>query len=532
VADETVHRALITILVLTFLAYSTIGIADPPGDGHDGYVLGEKAHFAINYLKFGYLGGRMGQKMYTGWSLEEGGPYEYYVHHPILVSVMVSLSFLAFGACEWAARIVPVLFNLCAILFLYAYVREYWGRRTALYSVFFMVFTPMTFYARSFVSWEVTSVACINLTLLAYVLWLKSKIRLRYLLLTVLAGSFSDWQYYFIAPAILAHYIIFVRGRRGWRILYVAPVTLAGFGLFLTHVYILTGSFTGKDDNTLGPSNLANQLLFRMNRYDAWNIKEFTYPKLYEILKGNFEKYYTRLQEYSVALLAAGILTKAALRRKLEAVENDALPLLLFASYAGFLFIFGQYSWIHDFEIISLLPAVPVVSAVALSYLTGTMDAAAEKAASIMGRKPSPAVLGLPGAVLALAAMCLFVQEAYPAYGRIVDGARPSDIVRFLSTVKGENLLVNFGEGPYFQFRFYTDQVKVKQVNGYAQFREIADSKGNATYGYFIEKGTSPISDAKLKEYLQVNYRQVEVRETGDRNYTVYDLKARKSWID
>ena len=528
---ERGYDILFVVALLVFLYYSFLGINDPLSGSHHGYVIGEKAAFALNYLKFGFLDTKFGQRQYTGWMLDEGtdGPYEYYVHHPVMVSILVALSFLLFGVKESAARIVAIVFNFCTIMLLYAYAKEYWNRRVAFFAVFFMVASTMLFYIRNFVCWESTALAFINLLLLIYVLWLDNRIRLRYFFLTFFIGTFTEWQVYFLVPPLVIHYVFMTRMKRGWHFLLIIPIAILGFEIFLGHVYLLTGSPFGADKTAGSPSSLYNQLLFRLNIYEPWHIEGVTFDKIYDAVKNGITRYYSKMLLYAPVVLVLGLLVKLVWTRKFASIERDSLPLLLYLSYIAWLFLFSNQTLIHDFQLYSLIPALPILGAVALNQLAGVFEFIADKTKRIRLIIVSlGGIVTLIRGAFIIAVLALYVNYSYPVSLEIYKAVQPEPIIRFLSGVN-ENIIVNYDQDPnYFQMRFYTNRVKTKKITDFNTFDIFMNTTNkDKSYRYFI---TWPYGmDANLDRNLRENYIYSEVPANPYQSYFVYDLKWRKA---
>jgi 4-amino-4-deoxy-L-arabinose transferase-like glycosyltransferase len=532
---EHPYEVLVLALYLVFLGYFFVGINNPLDYRHHGYVLGQKAHYAINYLKFGFIGTRLGQLEASNKVLESGRiRYAYYVHHPVLISVLVALSFKLFGVYEWSARLVTLPLNTLLIACMYLFVKTYWDKRTAVYSVFFLVFSPMLFALKNFVSWESSTLPFIMLTLYMYVSWLKSKVKLRYLLLSFLVGTLSDWQIYFIVPPIIIHYMLFAGVKRGWKLLILIPVALLGFVVFLAHVWLLTGTPWGSEQ-----SDYKGSLMQRTNIDSDFNIRSMRMLRRVHnrIIKWG-RHYYTPLMYYSPLALAIAMILKVLASGRLDSIGRDSLPLLVYLSYVAYLFTFSNLTYFHDFYVLSLLSSLPVTTSICIGYLSRLlryMSLQAQSRFSILSHRVlQQKVLPLMQPALLTSVFACFIVQAIPSYAVIyeiydMDNADP--LFTLLSKAPGENLIVEFTQNigrP--EIRFYSDRVTVRYIHGLGRLNRVLRSEKDLNYR-FILLNEKRINDSILAELKGMYWHdEMRIGFWGGSNVTVFDLRNKTSY--
>jgi 4-amino-4-deoxy-L-arabinose transferase-like glycosyltransferase len=78
----------------------------------------------------------------------------YYVHHPVLMPLMVTAAVAIFGEREWSVRLVPILCSVASALFLWLLVRDAMGRRAAALAAAFFVTLPMELHYGDMVDFE------------------------------------------------------------------------------------------------------------------------------------------------------------------------------------------------------------------------------------------------------------------------------------------------------------------------------------------------------------------------------------------
>jgi hypothetical protein len=490
--NNKIYNVIFLIFVIIFLTYSLFDINEPLSNAHPGFITGQYSEYAINYLKVGYLETKLAQLWNTG-SLETGKEkYEVYVHRPIGTSFLISLGFLTFGYHEWAARLVQVFFNLGTIIFIFLITKELWDKKTAVYAVFFLVFSPMFFYMRNLISPDALAIFFILGTIYFYVKWIKSgkKNFFYHLILIFIAGTVVDWGVNFIVPVIILHYFLFHR-KNNRKILLLVPLAIFMFSLNIFHIFLVSGKW--------GFSDLYRIMLFRLNLSEESKDYGITLVGLLQHFYRDFNYFYTPVLFFLFVLFLLFFI------KNLRKVEwKESLIILTFLSMLSYLFIFSNIYWIHDFLILFILPAIPILGAIMI-----------EKFESIKMFKGSlkPISYILVGILL-----FSFLIYSYSAIIKIYIGnSKISDIVGFLSKNK-KNVIISFWEHPQnFQLKFYLEGRKVYHAKDIGTFEEIINKYENV--GLFIEKEEEPL-DQKFKDYLVKNFPSIKFEK-----YTVFFLE-------
>jgi hypothetical protein len=81
-------------------------------------------------------------------------PDAYYVHHPVLMPIMVTVSVAVFGEKEWAVKLVPIICSLLSLTFLWLLVADTAGRRAGALTAAFFVTLPMELHYGDLVDFE------------------------------------------------------------------------------------------------------------------------------------------------------------------------------------------------------------------------------------------------------------------------------------------------------------------------------------------------------------------------------------------
>ena len=98
-------------------------------------------------------------------------PDAYYVHHPVLMPLMVTAAVVAFGEKEWAVKMVPILCSLLSALFLWLLVSGAVGKRAGALVVAFFVTLPMELHYGDLVDFEPVLLMWMLATLLCLRSW-------------------------------------------------------------------------------------------------------------------------------------------------------------------------------------------------------------------------------------------------------------------------------------------------------------------------------------------------------------------------
>jgi hypothetical protein len=119
-----------------------------------------------------------------------------------------------------------------------------WDRATAAYGLLFLALVPSTTFFGSAVNSQSLSLFFALASVWWYLRWLKTDSRGAYagLIVTVFVGTLSDWPAYLIVPGLVLHCLAFRHTREErWKILALPLIAVAGFGIFLAHIWTLGG---------------------------------------------------------------------------------------------------------------------------------------------------------------------------------------------------------------------------------------------------------------------------------------------------
>ncbi len=97
---------------------------------------------AKNYQRFGYFKLKFLPTYYPG-RVDSSTRPDPYLHHPVFYYFLVSIPFKILGFYNWVSGIVPLIFSIFSLFWLYKISALLFGKSSAYWTVFIAVFTPM-----------------------------------------------------------------------------------------------------------------------------------------------------------------------------------------------------------------------------------------------------------------------------------------------------------------------------------------------------------------------------------------------------
>lgn len=128
----------------------------------------------------------------------------YYVHHPVLMPLMVTGAVAVFGETEWAAKLVPILCSLATAALLWFLVRDTIGQRAAALVIAFFVTLPMELHYGAIVDFEPCLLWWMLAALVCLRLWETQQSKPWLILVAVccLGAIWTDWPGYLFVLGI------------------------------------------------------------------------------------------------------------------------------------------------------------------------------------------------------------------------------------------------------------------------------------------------------------------------------------------
>lgn len=320
---------------------------------------------ARNFLKYGLLATHFWPTVDTG--LVDNGRFTFRVHHPPLVVYAEALFFWVLGESEFSGRL---FFAFCAVasaVVIFFLGSIYLSRWEALACALAFALTPCVGYFGRMINYESPGLLFALVAFLAYARFLKSRSR-RFLWLLHLAnllGLLTCWQDYFVAPAILLHYLLCGRRERepARGVLLLVGVNLLVFGIVLGYAAWLAGGITAP---AYGGS-LAGIFKIRIGRLIAPG-RSFSFGDFLVAEGSAIVRLFTPVLAYgAVAWLI--MLVVGVIRARRGRDDFDWLILSLFVYAGSYMLIFQQPTYLHDYLVYYMAPAMVFASVRAFSDL-------------------------------------------------------------------------------------------------------------------------------------------------------------------
>lgn len=353
-AFKKLDKFLVAIPIFLALLVLAININKPFIGQHDFNGV-QEGTIARNYLEHGFLNLKFGQ--ITGHISDVQNAKGFYTSYLPTLSVLVALSFSIFGIVEWAARIVPAIFSLIGVAFLFFLVERLWNKKAAFFACVFYTLNPMFIYYGNMPVFDIPILAMMIVSIYFYILWIESQKKkdLILLCLSLFLGGLLGWIIDYLGPLFILH--AFLIRKLNFKIL--IPSFVLSFALFLQflHAHILTGSLLGGNMFISLKTRLAGAHL-------SFGGEDFT---LYTYIRKEiswFQSYFTR-----TLLFLSFIYSVYILRLKLN-IQKATLLILLILGLAHPI-IFSKAVFIHDYQNIYILPFLSISGALGLDLVYG-----------------------------------------------------------------------------------------------------------------------------------------------------------------
>ena len=286
----------------------------------------------------------------------------YYLHHPPLLHLAITVLFLIFGEHEWAARLLPIGCSLATVVLLWVLVRSCAGTRIATLAAAIFACLPMELRYGRMVNFEPVVLMLIIGALLCLRYWrVSSDGRWRYGALTlILIGLWVDWAMHLFVLALCLCWLLRFRRTRSFGITLLIVATLSA-GLYLFRIQALRPDAW---------QNLTHTLVVRLGSSGTDTFTEADWSRrIGQSLLGHF--------------LPAGLgLAVAGAFLALRASRHDPNYRFLFRSCLSifamdvlFVGLFQNDSYIHQYIAFYFLAPVAVLAGIALDRLIVLLNA-------------------------------------------------------------------------------------------------------------------------------------------------------------
>jgi len=206
-------KRLLLLLVIAAALVRSRGIDRPWSHGdHNGWGGAFYSNIARNYVRYGYLETRFAPIITTGVTPPEDR--RYYLTHPPLIGLAVSVAFHLFGEHEWSARLVPLLFGLGSIVLLFRIGSKVASREIGLVAAALFSLAPLETLYGAHVDPQGPPVTFFALLLLVAYDERRPLLGAAALVL----GAGFDWPIHYLSGLLAFHALFFRAERRRWAV--------------------------------------------------------------------------------------------------------------------------------------------------------------------------------------------------------------------------------------------------------------------------------------------------------------------------
>jgi len=461
-------KRLLLLVIVVAAAVQGRGIGDAWSHGnHNGWGGAFYSNIARNYVRYGYLATRFAPVISTGDTAFEDR--RYYLTHPPLIGLAVSVAFHFFGEHEWSARLVPLAFSLGCILVIYRLGFRIASPETGLVAATLFAFLPAEIVYGAHVDPQGPPVAFFSLLLLLAYEEQRPLLAAGALVL----GAGFDWPIHYLAGLLVVHSFVFRSDRRRW-----AAGLLAASVLLITGLFLYARLVAPHPQQHYLESTAADAFLF----WTGIRVPPDRIPGR-SIETPTVREWLPRMGSHFDSLFTIPFLGLAAFGAAVHAARRNAGHLWILLSWGllhVLLFPLGAY--VHDYWSIYLAPGLSLAAAEGLRWI-----------AEAAGKRRE---LFLAGATTALSAFLL--AEGNRSVDSIArEPVRLGRVLHALTT-HGEGVLaLNAVDA---RDAYYADRAIRDRVNRVSLFEEaLCDGM---TYHYFVvpkhvyrERSQKPLFD-------------------------------------
>jgi hypothetical protein len=333
-----------------FLFFITRGITYP-FVGYNAWNFNTYSLIARNYNTFGFFETKLAPIISVANTLQESP--QYYLHHPQLLSVILSVFYKLFGETFWAGRLVVISFSIGSLILLTLLAFEIKGKQFAI-----SVFVAASLIPAAAIFGRMIDMEPLVLFFTLVSFWsvvkysaTKKKRYVFALLSAVILGTLSDWPMTYVSVLLAIYCFNKQHKRLAISIVLTAAITES---VFLGYVYVLLGGF----------SDLISAIL---QRSAGTLVSLPLWPFIW------FATISLRLVIYFQPIFLASSLLYLlhALRRFKKGNAQDVDMFLVLFFLLGILYVlpFPEGSFGHAYWVYYFLPFVAFGSALFLEYL-------------------------------------------------------------------------------------------------------------------------------------------------------------------
>jgi 4-amino-4-deoxy-L-arabinose transferase-like glycosyltransferase len=301
----------------------------------------------------------------------------YYVHHPVLMPLMVTAAVAIFGERERSVKLVPILCSVASALFLWLLVRDAIGRRAAALATAFFVTLPMELHYGDMVDFEPPLLMWMLAALLCLRYWHVRRTNVWIVLAGFCCGGavWTDWPGYLFILSISISLLLRKERRARFLGMGLFAIAAASGTLFLLQIrHVNPGSW--HDLWTAVTMRLGSGVAAGSSQIDQATELHFTFGKwVRRILQGLGQDYL--FWTWGFVLLGTIFLVRNLKSSGWRWLGWAVLQMA--AAGISYMLLLRNWSYIHDWASFSLIGAISIQSGLGLEGLMEWIDRSAVK---------------------------------------------------------------------------------------------------------------------------------------------------------
>jgi 4-amino-4-deoxy-L-arabinose transferase-like glycosyltransferase len=405
-------------------------------------------------------------------------PDAYYVHHPVLVPLLITASVMTLGEKEWAIKLVPICCSILSAWFLWLLASDAINRRAAAFAVAFFVTLPMELHYGDLVDYE----PCLVMWMLAALVCVRNwEVRRRRCWATLAAlccfcALWTDWPGYLFTIAVAVSFLLRKQKPSRRFALLLLGITAGSGILFLFQIrYVnpeawrdLWTAVTMRLGNGLQPGSSANGAsLGPRFGFTEWLARIFQ----------SLDQDYLRI---GWVFVLAGAVYLFRQRKSPGPRWLGWTALQMAAAGIPYLVILRNWSFVHDFASFFVIGSIAILGGLGLEAIWQWLDARAET----NGLRRAAAI-GTAIVLVSLAWAGFSRAEEQRSQFLMLDGIvrEPAhlipDLGRYLGGIFPANttILCNF-DPSYSPVSYYAKRTIVRNLSSAAEWNYAAENNG------------------------------------------------------
>src|SRR3989338_6202002 len=284
----------------------------------------------------------------------------YYLNHPWLTSLPLSISYLLFGANEISTRLVPLAFSLGTLFLIYLLGKKLFNRGTGLLAASLYTLLPIDLYFGKMM-YDPLVLFFILLALFFYLDWQKTKQNRSELFfwLSLIISLLMDWPAYFVIPVIFLHFLIYNKIKNNFGF----PIKLLGLPLVILVATLANFYFLAQSLDYLWQA-----FAFRLGNNLTWlNFLDSYFTEA----TNNFTTIILIATLHWFIFFSINALKSKSWSQIKNEYSGDLFLLLHLLFAVSYNLVFKSYVLIHQFLQIYLVPFVVLATARIIYWLLG-----------------------------------------------------------------------------------------------------------------------------------------------------------------